>query len=142
VCCHSARSSGQQVDQRRLSGEYIAGIEAKPKTPNNRSGQRCGNSCRTAFSVRRRTLQTSSNPYSDPSSCPKIHKALSLSAFQSIRQQSQRSCFFVCNLLDFSKGLTKLPKIQEGYRYRKNYCPKIRYSYRGDHATPPQYIHK
>ena len=72
VCSRSARSSGQQVSQRRLSGEYTAGIEAKPKTPNNRSGQRCGNSCRTAFGVRRRAFQTSSNPYSDLSSCPLI----------------------------------------------------------------------
>jgi hypothetical protein len=29
---------------RRLSGEYMAGIEANPKTPNNRSGQHCRNS--------------------------------------------------------------------------------------------------
>jgi hypothetical protein len=35
----------------------------------------------------------------------------------------------------------KLPKIQEGYRYRKNYCPKIRCSCRGDHAIQPQYIY-
>jgi len=70
MCRRSARSSGQWVGQRRLSGEYMVGIDAKPKTPNNRSDQRCGNSCRTAFGVRRRALQTSNNLYSDLSSCP------------------------------------------------------------------------
>jgi hypothetical protein len=31
---------------------------------------------------------------------------LALSAYQSVPQHSQRSCFFVCNMLDFSKWLT------------------------------------
>jgi hypothetical protein len=48
-----------------LYGENRDQNRDKTKTLNNRSGQ-C---CRTASSIRKRALQTSSNPYSDLSSC-------------------------------------------------------------------------
>src|ERR1700728_1445022 len=35
---------------------------------------------------------------------------LGLPAYQSIRQHSQRSCFFVCNMLDFPESLTNYLK--------------------------------
>jgi hypothetical protein len=84
----------------------MAGIETKPKTPNNRSGQHCRNACRTVSGVRKRLsgrlaiLIVISHPV-----CVRKSVSPALPAYQSVRQLSQKSCFFVYKMLDFLEWL-------------------------------------
>jgi hypothetical protein len=103
MCRRSARSSGQWVGQRRLCRGYMARIEAKPQKHQTIRAASAVETHVELYSVsvkglskRLAILIVISHPVRV---CKSINPALP--AYQSVRQHSQKSCFFVYKMLDF-----------------------------------------
>ena len=122
--CTIVRTVGRSAQA--LQGIHSQNRGKNPKTPNNRSSQRCRNSCRTVFGVCKRGPWTSSNPYSDLSSCLRL--SIYESCFPSLSiylSTLAKVLLFVCKVLDSQEWLTNCLKYRRGISTGRTIAPNV-----------------